>query len=52
MKILGIQSVMGSKFFSSGTAAVIRPAAAATTVGKANLDVVDPESDAIEKVAT
>jgi Calpain family cysteine protease len=46
--------VVGLKVFSPGTAAVIRvvkPTAASPAVGKANLDVDDPEKDATEKVA-
>jgi len=47
--------VVGLKVFSPGTAAVIRvvkPTAATPTMGKANLDVDDPEKDATEKVTT
>lgn len=46
--------VVGLKVFASRTAAAIRvvkPTAAAPAVGKANLDVDDPEKDATEKVA-
>lgn len=47
--------VVGLKVFCPGTAAVIRvvkPTTATPAVGKANLDVDDPEKDATEKVAT
>ena len=46
--------VVGLKVFTPGTSAAIRvvkPTAASPAVGKANLDVDDPEKDATEKVA-
>ena len=47
--------VVGLKVLTPGTAAairVIKPTAASPAVGKANLDVDDPEKDATDKVAT